>query len=180
MSDPYLGEIRMFGGDYAPENWHFCDGTLLPISGYDALYSLIGTAYGGDGINNFALPDLRGRLPIGQGQGTDLTNHPVGEKNGTETVGLTLAQTPAHTHTVNAASGTGTQPSPENGVWASLAAVNQFITPAEVKSPSIIHDMNSAAIGTGYQAGGAAHLNMMPSFPLSFIIALQGEYPTRD
>lgn len=180
MSDPYLGEIRMFGGNYAPENWHFCDGTLLSISTYSALYSLIGAAYGGDGTSNFALPDLRGRLPIGQGQGTGLTNRVMGEKNGTETVGLSLAQMPAHTHAVNAASGTGTQPSPENGVWAGLTAANQFITTAEVKSPSIFHDMNAAAIGTGYQTGGAAHLNMMPSFPLSFIIALTGEYPTRN
>lgn len=180
MSDPYIGEIRMFGGNYAPENWHFCDGSLLSISAYEVLFSLIGTTYGGDGVSNFALPDLRGRLPIGQGQGAGLTNRLLGEKKGAEMVGLTLDQTPAHTHTVNAASATGTQPSPGNGVWASVATANQFITPAEIKSPAVSHDMNSAAIGTGYPAGDSAHDNMMPSFTLNFIIALQGEYPTRN
>jgi microcystin-dependent protein len=180
MSDPYLGEIRMFAGNYAPENWHFCDGTLLPINGYDALYSLIGIAYGGDGVNNFALPDLRGRLPIGQGQGTGLTNRVMGEKSGAETAPLTLAQIPGHTHAASAATGTGTQSNPANGVWASLPAANQFISRSEVVSPSIFHDMNAAAIGTGYPGGGSPHPNMMPSYPLSFIIALQGEYPSRS
>jgi microcystin-dependent protein len=180
MSDPYLGEIRMFGGNFAPENWHFCDGTLLNIPEYNALYALLGTIYGGNGTTTFGLPDLRGRLPIGQGQGAGLTNRLLGEKSGAETATVTLAQLPAHSHTVNASSATGTQASPANGVWASLAVVNQFITPAEVVSPSITRDMNSAAIGVGYLTSGNPHANVMPSFPLSFIIALQGEFPQRN
>lgn len=175
MSDPYLGEIRMFAGNYAPENWHFCDGSLLNISDYNALFALIGTTYGGNGSTTFGLPDLRGRLPIGQGQGPGLTNRILGQSGGSETVRLAEAEMPTHKHTVNASAATGTQANPKNGVWASLAAANQYITSAEIISPSVTHAMNSAAVGSS--GGGAAHDNMMPAFPLSFIIALQGEYP---
>lgn len=180
MSDPYLGEIRMFGGNYAPENWNFCDGTLLNISDYNTLYSLIGTTYGGDGVTKFALPDLRGRLPIGQGQGQNpvLTNRTIGAKGGSETVSLNAAQMPSHSHTVNASSAAGTQSSPQYGVWASLGTVaNQFITVAEVKSPSVVGTMNAAAIANSN--GGAPHDNVMPYFPLSFIISLRGYFPNR-
>lgn len=177
MSDPYVGEIRMFGGNYAPQQWHFCDGTLLPISAYQPLYALIGTTYGGDGVNTFALPDLRGRLPLGQGQGPNLSPRPLGQYSGSETVSLSAAQLPAHSHTVNASKDPATQTSPQNGVWGVMAGGNQFIAPGEVVAPAVIRDMSPAAIGTGYPSGGTAHDNMMPSFPLSFIIALQGEYP---
>lgn len=177
MSDPYVGEIRMFAGNYAPQDWHFCDGSLLQISAYNVLFALIGTIYGGDGVSTFALPDLRGRLAIGQGQGAGLTNHPLGDKRGAETATLDVTQLPAHTHGVNASTAAGTQPNPQNGVWASLSGANQFITRAEVQSPSVIHDMNSKAIGSS--GGGAAHFNVMPSFPLSFIISLQGFFPDR-
>lgn len=181
MSDPYLGEIRMFGGNYAPEDWNFCDGTLLNVSDYNALYALIGTTYGGDGVTKFALPDLRGRLPIGQGQGQNpvLTNRTIGQKGGMETVSLGVTQIPSHSHTVNASSTAGTQPSPSNGVWASLGTVaNQFITVAEVKSPSVVGTMNAAAIANSN--GGAPHDNVMPYFPLSFIISLRGYFPDRN
>ena len=180
MSDPYLGEIRMFGGNYAPQYWNFCDGTLLNVSDYNALFALIGTTYGGDGVTKFALPDLRGRLPIGQGLGQNpvLTNRTIGQKDGKETVSLGVTQIPPHTHTVNASSAAGTQPGPANGVWASLTVANQFITTAEVKSPSITAAMNAVAIANSN--GGALHDNMMPYFPLSFIISLQGYFPDRN
>jgi microcystin-dependent protein len=178
VSDPYLGEIKMFAGNYAPQDWHFCDGSLLQISAYSALYSLIGATYGGDGVTNFALPDLRGRLPIGMGQGPGLSNYNIGAKDGAETATVTLNQLPAHTHAVNASTATGTQSNPQNGVWASVAGGNQFITRAEVTSASVIRDMNSQAIGS--IGSGTAHNNVMPSFPLSYIICIQnGLWPDR-
>jgi microcystin-dependent protein len=179
MSDPYIGEIRMFGGDYAPVNWHFCDGALLNISDYSALFSLLGTTYGGNGTTNFALPDLRGRLPIGQGPGPGLTPRTLGAKGGVETVALTdPSQVGTHGHTVHAATAPGSQASPAAAVWASHNVAKQYIARTEIKSPAITHVMNSVAIGNS--AGGAAHDNVMPSFPISFIIALQGEFPTQN
>jgi microcystin-dependent protein len=177
MSDPYYGEIRMFAGNFAPQNWHFCDGAILNINDYQTLYSLIGTTYGGDGKTTFALPDLQGRLPIGMGQGTGLTNRPLGVKGGAETVMLTLDNLPAHSHFVNASKATGTQSNPQNGVWASLAGANQFITTSEVKSPSVINDMNPQAIN--FTGMGYPHDNVMDSFPLSFIICLNGFWPDK-
>src|SRR5262245_26202423 len=101
MSDPFIAEIKMFGGNFAPLGWATCDGQLLPISQYTALFSLLGTTYGGDGVTNFALPDLRGRVPMHPGQGPGLSPRTLGEKAGTETVTLTTAQLPAHNHAAN-------------------------------------------------------------------------------
>src|SRR5512136_2572601 len=98
MAQPYVGEIRMFAGNFAPQGWMFCEGQLLPISQYDALFNLIGTTYGGDGINTFALPDLRGRVIVGPGQGSGLSNYVLGQQGGVETVTLTTNQIPQHSH----------------------------------------------------------------------------------
>src|SRR5438046_1021791 len=113
MAEPFLGEIKMFGGNFAPRGWAYCNGQLLPIAQNDALYSLLGTTFGGDGVNTFGLPDLRGRLPVHQGSAM-----PMGQMAGSESVTLTSAQMPAHTHTLHAQAESGTQASPGDGLWA--------------------------------------------------------------
>lgn len=167
--DQYIGEIRMFAGNYPPEGWAFCNGQILPILQNQALFALIGTTYGGDGQNNFALPDLRGRVPVGQGRNPITgTTFPMGQKNGTETVTLALNHLPSHTHTVSATSEAGTLTSPNNAVWAKN--VMQYTS-----QPSA--NMNVGAIAmTG---GGAPHTNIMPFLTISFIIALTGYFPPR-
>src|SRR5512135_3630836 len=121
MSSPYIGEIRLFGGNFAPVGWAFCDGALVPISENDALFNLIGTTYGGDGQLTFALPDLRGRLPMHMGTGPGLSPRTIGEQGGVETVTLTANQIPAHSHVPLSVSGDGNQSTPQNGVWAGKA-----------------------------------------------------------
>lgn len=172
MSEAYLGEIRLFAGDYAPEYWHLCDGSLLSINQYQALYSLLGTTYGGDGVQNFALPDLRGRMIVGQGTSTAGIMYNRGQKAGAETVALTQANLPSHTHMVSASSTAATSNSPNNAVWANAvntsyatSAANAVLAPAAV----------STAAG-----GGQAHQNCQPSVALTYIIALQGIYPTQQ
>ncbi|MDE2463523.1 MAG: tail fiber protein, partial [Alphaproteobacteria bacterium] len=103
MAEPFLGEIRIFAGNYAPEGWHFCDGSLLSVSNNDALFALLGTTYGGDGASTFGLPDLRGRVALSMGQGPGLQNYTAGQKAGSEMVTLTIPNIPAHSHTLNAA-----------------------------------------------------------------------------
>ncbi|MCM2357375.1 MAG: tail fiber protein [Geobacteraceae bacterium] len=184
MSDPILGEIRMFGGYYAPQDWHLCDGSQLPISSNEALYSLIGTTYGGDGTSNFALPDLRGRLPIGQGQGTGLTPRVLAQSGGREAAPLAVSQMPAHTHAANAVSTAGTQTNPQGGVCAATvnattspaAAVNQYIQRSEIKPTDKTGEMDPLAIGAA--GGSVSHANMMPYLTLNFIICVNGIYPT--
>src|SRR5437868_3362158 len=118
MSQPFVGEIRMFGGNFAPAGWAFCNGQLLAISENDTLFNLIGTTYGGDGQNTFALPDLRGRVPVHMGQGPGLSNYIIGQNGGVETVTVTIAQIPQHTHPAMAQSEPGNQTSPTGGLWA--------------------------------------------------------------
>ena len=180
MSDPYLGEIRPFAGNYAPEGWQLCDGSLLSVSTYQALYSLIGTTYGGNGVTTFGIPDLRGRLPVGQGQGTNLTPRTVGQEGGTSTVQLTQAQMPVHTHNFQAASAVGTtNVLSSGGVLAQTpTGVNRYVPPSAVTSSTFIHEMASGAI-TSALGGSGAHANVMPYLAIQFIIALVGVYPTR-
>lgn len=169
--EQYIGEIRMFAGNYAPEGWIFCNGQVLPISQYEALYSLIGITYGGDGQSTFALPDLRGRIPLHQGQNPQTgTAFTVGDKYGTETVALTVGQMPPHTHVVAASSVPGESASPQNAFWARKNTQYSSANPTAA--------MNPGAITT--TGGSKAHDNMMPFLAVSFIIALEGEYPTRD
>ncbi|ANF95613.1 phage tail protein [Paenibacillus bovis] len=171
MSDCYLGEIRMFTGNYAPQGWALCNGQLLPIANNQALFSLIGVNYGGDGVNTFALPDLRGRVPLHNSTVPNNT-FPLGSRAGSETVNLTTAQMPAHSHTVQALSTPATQSSPDaNALWAQTAMYSDG-------TGTGLAPMNPAAIS----AAGAAqpHNNMMPSLPLTFMIALVGIFPSRS
>ncbi len=165
MSSPFIGEIRMFGGNFAPAGWAFCDGSLLPISENDALYNLIGTTYGGDGQSTFALPDLRSRVPIHVGPGFAL-----GQSGGVETVILTTNQIPAHAHVPQAQGGLGNQASPANRVWAA-STLNEFTPNAPDAS------MHAAAFGSA--GGGQLHDNMVPFLAVNFILSLFGIFPSQ-
>ncbi len=171
MGTPFIGEIRMFGGNFAPRGFAFCHGQLLAISQNDVLFSLIGTTYGGDGQSTFALPDLRGRIPVHAGQGPGLSSYVLGQSAGSETVTLTQGQFPAHTHAAQAQSAAGNQPAPGGGIWAA-SGLNQF----SANPPSA--GMSPAAIGPA--GGSLPHDNMMPFQVVSFIIALEGIYPAQN
>jgi microcystin-dependent protein len=166
MGSPFLGEIRLVGFNYAPVGWAPCDGRLLPISQYDALFALLGTTYGGDGQTTFALPDLRGRVPMHQGNG-----HVLGETAGAETVTLTTDQLPSHSH-VPQANSAGTATGPAGNVWANSAAL-QF-----APSSSPLQPMNAGAVGAA--GGGQPHDNTPPFQAVNFVIALEGIFPTRS
>lgn len=172
--DWYVGEIRMFAGVKVPQDWHLCDGSLLSISEYDVLFSLLGTTYGGNGSTTFGLPDLRGRLALGQGTGTGLTPRVLGTSGGSETVTLDTTQIPAHSHTIKATTATGSTGDPTNTVWANTGAttLKQYSTAA----PDT--DMGKDALST--VGSGLAHDNMMPSLAINFIISLNGIYPQQD
>ncbi|HYG57716.1 MAG TPA: tail fiber protein [Symbiobacteriaceae bacterium] len=170
MAQPYVGEIRMFGGNFAPAGWMFCEGQLLPISENETLFQLIGTTYGGDGESTFALPDLRGRIPIHMGTGPDGTTYQLGESGGTETVTLTTQQIPVHTHAPSAQSETGNKADPQGGVWA-FSNLAQFTSaaPDDVMLPNLVNP-------TG---GSQPHDNMMPFLCVNFIISLFGIFPSQ-
>jgi microcystin-dependent protein len=167
MSSPFIGEIRMFGGNFAPAGWAFCNGALMPIAENDALFTLIGTTYGGDGLTTFALPDLQSRVPIHVGPG-----FAQGQTGGTETVTLTTNQIPSHSHVPTCNSAPGTQVGPGNGLWASTSpSLNQYSTNA----PTLI--MDPAAIG---QTGSnQPHDNMVPFLAINFILSLFGIFPSQ-
>jgi microcystin-dependent protein len=173
MADqPFIGEIRMFAGNFAPAGWALCEGQVMPISQNAALFSLIGTTYGGDGVNTFALPDLRSRVPMSQGQGPGLSSYIIGESEGEETVTLTLPQIPAHRHVLQAVNAIGSFPDPVNSEWAELSAVNAYSSIATNAS------MDAGAIGTN--GGSQPHDNMLPFLAINFIIALFGIFPSRN
>lgn len=169
---PYIGTIMPFAGNFAPAGWAKCDGSLLPIAENEALYALIGTTYGGDGQETFALPDLRGRVPLHQGQGRGLSINVIGEAGGVETVTLTTNQLPAHTHPVAANSGAGTSASPAGGVWAAGPA-NAYTASAAANTT-----MSGAAISAS--GGGQPHENMLPFLAVNFCIAVEGIYPSQS
>ncbi|QDH20348.1 phage tail protein [Saccharibacillus brassicae] len=171
MTDAYVGEIRIFGGNFAPVDWQFCDGQLLSISEYETLYALIGTTYGGDGQNTFALPDLRGRTPVHVGNDGQGNTYMLGSQGGVENVTLTSAQMPSHTHPIKASSNPGTAASPSAGYFATSSS-NQY---------SDAPRTGSMAPGTiTPQGGNQPHNNMMPSLALNFIIATQGYFPSQS
>ena len=165
MSEPFIGEIRMFGGNYAPMNWALCDGQLLPISQYSPLYSLIGTTYGGDGVTTFALPNLQSRIPLHTSPA-----YPMGAKAGVETVTLTSQQIPTHTH-IPQANSVGDLTAPGNNFWANSAA-NQFTTGAANAV------MNANAVSSA--GNSQSHENMVPFQVVNFIIALVGIFPQQN
>ncbi len=176
MSEPFTAEIRIFAGNFAPRGWAFCDGQLLPIAQNTALFSLIGTTYGGDGRTTTALPNLQGRAPMHPGRGPGLTARRLGQKVGVETVTLTEAQIPAHSHTVRA---TTTPPPPASTTPSNTTALarsggGQIY---QTDTSSNLVDMASETLST--TGGGQAHTNLQPFLTLNFIIALVGLYPSR-
>lgn len=166
MSQPFIGEIRMFGGNFAPVGWSFCNGAILPIDQNDALFNLIGTTYGGDGQTTFALPDLQSRVPIHVGPGFAL-----GQSGGTESVTLTVSQIPAHAHVPQASSNSGTQNAPGGGVWAVPSSGTIYNTTA----PSV----TMAAGALGSDGGSQPHDNMVPFLVINFILSLFGVFPSQ-
>jgi microcystin-dependent protein len=172
MGQPFVGEIRMFGGNFAPAGWMFCDGQLLPISEYETLFNLIGTTYGGDGQSTFALPDLRGRVPVHNGQGSGLSNYTLAQMFGVEAVTLTTAQIAAHSHPALCSSGGGTPGSdPANSIWGpSDSTVYSNAAPTGF--------MATPAINTTNQGGSQPHENMIPFLCINYIISLFGVFPS--
>jgi microcystin-dependent protein len=162
----------MFGGNFAPRGWALCDGQLLAVSQNDALFSLLGTIYGGDGRTTFGLPDLRGRLPIHAGQGPGLSNRQLGSKSGTETETLTVAQIPAHDHDMFASTEAGNTMSPGSSFLANTGRVRMY---RATSGTNVTMHANTLANAGGSQG----HTNLMPSLCVNFIIALVGIYPSR-
>lgn len=172
MSEPFIAEIRIFAGNFAPRGWAFCNGQLLPVSQNTALFSLIGTTYGGDGRSTTALPNLEGRAPMHPGRGPGLTSRRLGERGGVETVTLTEAQMPSHTHTVRAANEIGELRGPAGHALARSSSATAY-GPASNLVPLADQALPSAG-------GSQAHDNMQPYLTMNFIIALVGLYPSRS
>ncbi|MFB4327174.1 phage tail protein [Paenibacillus sp. CR_12] len=165
MSEPFVGEIRLFANGYAPRNWMYCEGQILPINGYQALYSLLGNVYGGDGVNTFALPDYRGRVPIHVS-----STLPLGLSSGEEQHTLNQNEMPQHTHQVSASSNTASAVSPAGNAWA---AVDNVYDP-----PAAMVQMNAQSISTS--GGSQPHSNMQPYLVLNYAIAVTGIFPSRN
>lgn len=171
MSEPFVGEIRMFAGNFAPRGWAFCDGQLLAVSQNDALFSLLGTIYGGDGRTTFGLPDMRGRIPIHAGSGPGLSPRRLGAKLGSEQETLTVNQLPSHSHQLQASEAAAVERTPTNNVTGE--AVRRFY-----RTPS---NLTNASTQTITNVGGSrSHSNLMPYLCINFIIALFGIYPSRN
>jgi len=171
MSQPFIGEIRMFGGSFAPAGWAFCDGQLVPISENDTLFNLIGTTYGGDGQETFAMPDLQGRVPLHQGTLAGNT-YQIGEKAGVENVTLSTNQIPIHSHPFLASNDGANSPNPGSSAIGRSPQVNMFFN----GSTSTV--MNASIIGP--IGGSQPHENMQPFLVVSFIISLFGIFPTQN
>ncbi len=179
MTDYFVGEIRLFAGSYPPADWHICDGSLLAINTYQALYALIGTTYGGDGVQTFGIPDLRGRIPIGQGQGTGLTNRVMGQSGGSETVSLQAAHTGAHNHLLRTAGLPATTPNPGSTVmFANTTSPTAMYLKSGLGSAGG-SAVNPVASTISTEGAGVGHANVMPTAVLTYIIALNGTFPTR-
>lgn len=176
MVDCYVGEVRLFAGSRTPTGWHLCDGTLVQINDYQTLFSLIGTLYGGDGATTFGLPDLRGRVPVGQGTGPSLQPKQAGTKGGVESVALVEANLPPHTHLVQTTGTPATTNTPGSTVTFANAA-SPFVEYHSSASASTVEQLHPRTI---LPAGnGAPHDNMMPTMVLNYIISLNGIYPSR-
>lgn len=171
MSDPFVAEIRIFAGNFAPKGWATCDGQLLPISQNTALFSLLGTTYGGDGKSTFALPDLQGSAPMHSGQGLGLSIRDLGESGGSPFVTLLTSEMPIHNHAAFGADVQGNVSAPNLNFFGGDSTVRQFVS----SNPNV--QMNFQTVGiTG---GSLPHNNMQPYLVLLFIIALQGVFPPR-
>lgn len=176
MSQPFIGEIRMFGFGRTPQGWQACNGSLLAISEYDTLFSLIGTTYGGDGQTTFAVPDLRGRLPIHQGQGPGLSSYAIGQKVGTEQVTLLSSQMPAHTHTLVASTGGASTVTPGPTLLpGSVSGETFYVTEVAGATPLSMSAQSTSTVGESQP-----HENTMPTLTVQFCIAVNGIYPTQS
>lgn len=175
MADPFLAEIRIFAGNFAPRGWALCDGQILPISQNTALFSLLGTTYGGDGRSTFGLPNLQGSVPVGSGQAPGLSYYDLGEVGGATTVSVIPSEMPAHTHTAFGSTNVGSQVSPSGGIWAAPGAARGLA----VYSASAGSSPAMSAAAFAPSGGSQPHNNMPPFLTLNFIIALQGIYPPR-
>ena len=177
MSQPFIAEITMFGGNFAPRTWAYCDGQLLPINSNTALFSLVGTTYGGDGRTTFALPDLRSRVPIGPRTGPGLSTYTLGQRGGTERVSLAESQLPQHTHiatsSINAFDGGSNETAAEDGGLSNGNKYNSSVPDVPMHASSVTTTLSTAG-------GSQAHENRQPFLALNYIIALQGIYPSRN
>ena len=188
--EPFIGEIKMFGGNFAPRGYSFCEGQLLPINSYQALFSLLGTIYGGDGRTTFALPDLRGRSPLHFGRGPGLSDIRLGQKGGAEIVTLNQNQIPSHTHAVSAGTAAfalpcSTQPGDSDSPAGRIPAVSangeeQFTQVGNANAQTAAANTNVTGITVGNTGGNQYHENRAPYLAISFIIALQGTFPSRN
>lgn len=179
--DPFVGQITLFPYTFAPRGWAFCQGQLLPINQNTALFSLLGTYYGGNGTSNFALPDLRGRAPIGQGQGQGLSPYTLGDVQGAETVTLSPAESPAHTHAFHAFAASATTNAPSGALPAEGHGTGRGAPPVNTYAPPSVGNVVTLAPGqAGPTGGGQAHNNVQPYLSLNWCIALQGIYPPRS
>ena len=172
MSDNFVGEIRMFAGNFAPRGWALCNGQLLPIAQNTALFSLLGTQYGGNGTSNFALPNLQSRVPIGQGNGLGLTSRTMGEVLGSEAVTLLQNQIPDHPHRQQASTNPVTAAAGPSGAPATSASTNFYGNGSA--------DLALAGTAVTAAGGGQAHNNLAPYLTLNFIIAMTGIFPSRN
>lgn len=173
MSNPFVAEIRIFPFNFAPKGWAFCDGQILPLSQNTALFSLLGTTYGGDGKSTFALPNMQGNVPLNQGQSNTGTFYDLGEISGSANVTLLQTEMPAHTHTAQGAPGGG-QPSPAAHAWG-----NGLKTSTGTYAPSDANNQTMSPFALGVTGSSFPHNNMQPYLTLNFCIALQGVFPPR-
>jgi len=169
--DPFVAEIRIFPFNFAPKGWAFCDGQILPLSQNTALFSLLGTTYGGDGKSNFALPNMQGNAPMHPGQGPGLSLHDLGETGGSDTVTLLESEIPAHSHGFTASQADGIARLPASNLVANMIGVNGYA------APGVVVQMNDNSIAPA--GGDQPHNNLQPYLTLNFNIALQGVYPPR-
>ena len=173
MSNARIGDIKMFAGNFAPKNWAFCNGQIIAISSNTALFSILGTTYGGNGTTNFALPNLQGRIPVGTGNGPGLTPQVLGEVSGTEATTLTVANLPLHNHPLSAKAGGGNQGGPSGHFLAASDQRNSQYTSAAA-------DTTLAATAIGNAGSNIPHSNMQPSLGMNFVICLHGIFPARN
>ena len=171
--EPYIGQISIYAFNFAPRGWMPCDGRLLPIAQYTALFSLIGTTYGGDGRTTFALPDLRGRIVVGAGNGPGLTPRTIGEMSGTETNTLLISNLPPHNHSINAVSTEGNQNSPTGNLLADTKTLDKEYSNATANTT-----MKASMVGN--TGNGTPVNNMQPYLSIGYYIALEGIYPSRN
>jgi microcystin-dependent protein len=179
MSSPFVAEIRIFPFNFAPKGWAFCNGQLLPLSQNTALFSLLGTTFGGDGKSNFALPNMQGNVPMHPGQGPGLSLYELGESSGSQTVTLLDSEMPGHNHSLNATTAAGTTADPNGAMFAdgnwSFSGNSGKVQYYSTQAPNASMGVN----GTSFAGSNFPHNNMMPYLTLNFCIALQGVYPAR-